>query len=83
MSRSSIPLWKRVFKNVATPGLPECPPDLNEPRYADLVFNKSCTVRVLVEKEEPPKSFFVSSAAGSLRSSILLGTCVSKLAIRV
>lgn len=44
LSRSSISIWKQAFGNVNPPGLPECPPDLTEPQYAELVFGKTCTV---------------------------------------
>jgi len=36
-------VWRDVRANVD--GLPDCPDELTEPQYADLVFGKSCTVR--------------------------------------
>ncbi|KAF8968282.1 hypothetical protein BDZ97DRAFT_1755332 [Flammula alnicola] len=40
MSRSSVSIWKEARSQF--PGMPECPPDLSEPQYADLVFGKHC-----------------------------------------
>ncbi|KDR85932.1 hypothetical protein GALMADRAFT_218999 [Galerina marginata CBS 339.88] len=40
MSRSSISIWKRSRSNI--PRLPDCPSDLSEPQYANLVFTKNC-----------------------------------------
>ncbi|KAG9124647.1 hypothetical protein FRC07_010799 [Ceratobasidium sp. 392] len=41
MKRSSIDIWRGSMENVL--GLPECPPDMSEPRYLALVFLKTCT----------------------------------------
>ncbi|CAE6446928.1 unnamed protein product [Rhizoctonia solani] len=41
MDRSSIHIWHDAMSNV--PGLPDCPPDMSEPRYLALVFLKTCT----------------------------------------
>lgn len=43
MARSAAPLWKSTRKNVE--GLPDCPAHLNEPQYANLVFDTHCHVR--------------------------------------
>nr|VWO94846.1 F-box domain protein [Ganoderma boninense] len=40
MSRSSITLWRQSIATV--PDLPECPPDLTEPAYANLLFDPHC-----------------------------------------
>ncbi|KAF9474664.1 hypothetical protein BDN70DRAFT_815322 [Pholiota conissans] len=42
MHRSSRAVWKAARTNI--PGLPDCPDDLNEPRYAELVFVARCSV---------------------------------------
>lgn len=42
MSRSSASTWKEAREN--EPGLPDCPPDLSEPQYANLCFGKYCMV---------------------------------------
>lgn len=42
--RSSKFIWKAARNNVQAQGLPECPPDLSEPRYALLAFFKRCEV---------------------------------------
>lgn len=42
ISRESVPLWKASRKNV--PGLPDCPPFLSEPAYANLCFDSHCHV---------------------------------------
>jgi hypothetical protein len=47
MSRASKSVWKEAFSNVSPAGLPDCPPDLNEPQYAELAFGRNCTVRLL------------------------------------
>jgi hypothetical protein len=47
--RASKPLWKAARSGMALipgcPGLPECPQDVSEPAYANLVFGKICEVR--------------------------------------
>lgn len=40
MHKSSVFLWKAARANV--PGLPDCPPDLSEPQWANLVFDPHC-----------------------------------------
>ncbi|KAL6305279.1 hypothetical protein BKA93DRAFT_779142 [Sparassis latifolia] len=49
MRRSSITIWKEARSHIE--GLPDCPADLSEPQYADLVFDPHChfclTARVL------------------------------------
>ncbi|KIM49552.1 hypothetical protein M413DRAFT_438740 [Hebeloma cylindrosporum] len=40
LTRTSISTWKESLANV--PGLPECPDDMTEPQYAELVFGKCC-----------------------------------------
>ncbi|KAJ3514172.1 hypothetical protein NLJ89_g2520 [Agrocybe chaxingu] len=40
LNRSSIFIWRRSRENIE--GLPECPKDLSEPQYADLVFGRNC-----------------------------------------
>lgn len=42
MSRTSAQFWKAARRNVD--GLPDCPPDLNEPAYANLCFDAHCHV---------------------------------------
>ncbi|KDR84320.1 hypothetical protein GALMADRAFT_237098 [Galerina marginata CBS 339.88] len=48
MTRSSAPLWRTARSNVPgpqssdDPSMPDCPPDLSEPQYADLVFGEDC-----------------------------------------
>ena len=42
MNRSSISIWKHARSQFDN--LPDCPDDLNEPQYAELVFGKACTV---------------------------------------
>ena len=46
MSRSSAPFWKAARQQV--PGLPDCPPYLSEPAYANLAFFSHCHVSPLV-----------------------------------
>ena len=43
MRRSGISVWKAVRATVK--GLPECPSDLSEPQYANLMFDMFCHVR--------------------------------------
>ena len=42
MSKSSKRVWvaARMMQEI----IPPCPPDLNEPQYADLLFGKGCSV---------------------------------------
>ncbi|KAH8117633.1 hypothetical protein DFH11DRAFT_1035164 [Phellopilus nigrolimitatus] len=39
MTNRSKPIWRAARNNVA---LPECPDDLSEPQYADLLYGKGC-----------------------------------------
>ena len=45
MNRSSIFIWKTSLKS--DEDLPECPSDIQEPEYVNLVFGKSCSVSYL------------------------------------
>ncbi|RPD66422.1 hypothetical protein L226DRAFT_479062 [Lentinus tigrinus ALCF2SS1-7] len=40
MTRSSSTIWRRARENV--PQLPECPKDMSEPAYANLLFDPHC-----------------------------------------
>ncbi|KAL6300750.1 hypothetical protein BKA93DRAFT_752464 [Sparassis latifolia] len=40
LSRSLVTAWKKARSNVKD--LPDCPPDLNEPGYANLLFSPHC-----------------------------------------
>ncbi|KAF5330284.1 hypothetical protein D9619_006079 [Psilocybe cf. subviscida] len=54
-SRSSAFIWKEARGNV--PGLPDCPPDLSEPQYANLCFRKHCMVGFLYGLPQQNDSF--------------------------
>jgi hypothetical protein len=41
MSRDSAHIWATARSVV---GMPECPPDLSEPQYASLMFERTCFV---------------------------------------
>lgn len=43
MRTSAKFIWKQALANIS--GLPDCPTDLNEPQYTNLVFGKNCYVR--------------------------------------
>ncbi|KAG9075611.1 hypothetical protein FS749_012713 [Ceratobasidium sp. UAMH 11750] len=43
MRRSSRFIWRRAESNLASMGLPPCPPHMDEPAYATLLFTKNCT----------------------------------------
>lgn len=43
MDKSSAFVWRRARRQVR--GLPDCPADLTEPEYANLVFYARCHVR--------------------------------------
>ncbi|KAF8844141.1 hypothetical protein BDN67DRAFT_871570, partial [Paxillus ammoniavirescens] len=43
MHRSSLSIWIAARKNV--PDLPDCPPHMSEPQFANLVFDTHCHVR--------------------------------------
>ncbi len=43
MSRSSMLLWKSARRNMVD--MPDCPPYLSEPAYANLMFDVHCHVR--------------------------------------
>ncbi|KAJ6502646.1 hypothetical protein DFH09DRAFT_1441321 [Mycena vulgaris] len=40
MHRSSISVWRAALRNV--PGLPDMPPEMSEPAWANLVFDRHC-----------------------------------------
>ncbi|KIM49548.1 hypothetical protein M413DRAFT_21749 [Hebeloma cylindrosporum] len=42
MNRTSASLWRQTFQNLPSPHPPECPDDLNEPQYTELLFRKAC-----------------------------------------
>ncbi|KAI0721707.1 hypothetical protein C8T65DRAFT_800234 [Cerioporus squamosus] len=42
LNRTNAGLWRAARSNV--PGLPDCPPFLSEPAYANLVFSFQCHV---------------------------------------
>ena len=41
MSRTSEPIWRAARSGL---GIPDGPPDLSEPKFADLLFEKGCYV---------------------------------------
>ncbi|KAJ8480925.1 hypothetical protein ONZ51_g6335 [Trametes cubensis] len=41
LSRKSRPLWSTVFGNIV-PQMPACPEHISEPRYAHVVFERTC-----------------------------------------
>lgn len=43
MHRSAITVWRRAREN--RPDIPDCPPDLTEPAFANLLFDPHCHVR--------------------------------------
>ena len=45
MRRSSITIWQAARRNV--PDLPDCPPELSEPAYANLLFTTNCHVSAI------------------------------------
>ena len=48
MSRRSASAWRAARANVE--GLPDCPPHLSEPEYANLLFFSYCNVSVCTLK---------------------------------
>lgn len=48
LQRSSAAAWKTSRLQVY--GLPDCPPDMSEPQYANLVFYPHCHVRLALPK---------------------------------
>ena len=50
MKKSAAPFWKAARKNVE--GLPECPEDLSEPQYVNLLFDAHCHVSALFVSAE-------------------------------
>ena len=45
MDKPSAFVWKIARNQVEPAGLPDCPDDLTEPEYANLVFYAHCHVR--------------------------------------
>jgi hypothetical protein len=45
MNRSSTSIWKLARSHFG--GLPDCPDDLSEPQYAELLFGKACNVSLV------------------------------------
>lgn len=46
MSRASKSIWRNVLSQVVR--LPQCPEDLNEPQYANLMFETFCMVNLFI-----------------------------------
>ena len=47
MSKQSRPVWRAALANTDGEAPPECPPDLSEPYYVALLFDKgNCMVRL-------------------------------------
>ena len=43
--------WKDVWSSAEqVAGMPACPPDLTHPQYASLLYDRYCTVRLLILK---------------------------------
>jgi hypothetical protein len=52
LQRSSAAAWKAARLQVD--GLPDCPPDLSEPQYANLAFYPHCHVRQAFQNNDTP-----------------------------
>jgi hypothetical protein len=44
MSKSSRAVWADCIASLSGQGMPECPKDLNEPKYLALLYDHTCTV---------------------------------------
>ncbi|KAG8791711.1 hypothetical protein FRC12_008312 [Ceratobasidium sp. 428] len=44
MCRSALSFWQQAERNLAKMDLPRCPPHMDEPQYAALLFTKVCTI---------------------------------------
>lgn len=51
-------IWKRARSQFD--GLPDCPDDLSEPQYAELLFGKACTVSFFFFSFSPVCSIYLS-----------------------
>ncbi|KJA22478.1 hypothetical protein HYPSUDRAFT_139140 [Hypholoma sublateritium FD-334 SS-4] len=84
MSRSSISVWRTARSSI--PGLPDCPNDLSEPRYATLAFGKSCSVGLISISNSVGMCIYISlssSATEIYPLSMYLGLPGSDVAINV
>ncbi|KAG6916512.1 hypothetical protein DXG01_006513 [Tephrocybe rancida] len=63
LSRKSRSIWTRVLKNAV---LPECPPFMNEPQYASLVYDTFCFVSALDISSISRNSRFARPATASV-----------------
>jgi hypothetical protein len=72
MNRSSISIWKHSRSQFAD--LPDCPDDLSEPQYAELIFGKACTVSLVFKFSGGHCSLIpLSFANGALLATLLYG----------
>ncbi|KAF9046259.1 hypothetical protein BJ165DRAFT_1138817 [Panaeolus papilionaceus] len=44
------PIWRQARAKIVPPGMPECPEDMDEPAYADMIFGTRCHVRLEIYK---------------------------------
>lgn len=56
MRRSAVTIWRSALSSVED--LPDCPPDLTEPGFANLLFDHHCHVRRFCAT--PQALYFVS-----------------------
>ena len=73
MKRSSISIWKRSRSQLDD--LPDCPDELSEPQYAELLFGKACAVSLVYKfyLEVIILLISLSFATGSLHPILLFG----------
>lgn len=71
MHRSATSVWKDALAQVN--GLPDCPPDLNEPQYVKLVFDPTCHVRFSTYIYTFSRKLTASSFAMRPRSILFCG----------
>jgi hypothetical protein len=71
MKRSSISIWKHARSQFDD--LPDCPDDLSEPQYAELLFGKACTVGFFFSHWGHCPLIPLSFASGALRPILPFG----------
>ena len=71
MHRSAISVWKAARATI--PGLPDCPPELSEPQWANLAFDPQCHVSDREQVLFPFTSWYFDSFATAQTSEMSIG----------
>ncbi|TDL22298.1 hypothetical protein BD410DRAFT_256420 [Rickenella mellea] len=75
MSKKSRPIWRAAQQNL---GLPDCPPDICEPQYARLLFEKECHACGAPRIHKEDYALRVRLCKGCMGLNVIRGTTLAK-----